>query len=60
MSIKFDSFPNLLLGKRLNGSFKVMGYLEEFEVIQTSLVSFESSPDGFHLSPDIDGGLGLA
>jgi len=31
--------------------------LEEFEVIEATLVSFESSSDGFHLSPDIDEGF---
>jgi len=34
-------------------------YLEEFEVIQTTVVGFESSSDGFHLSPDIDESLTL-
>ena len=37
-----------------------MGHLEEFEVIQTPLMSFKSSSDGFHLSPNIDEGFTLS
>jgi hypothetical protein len=31
--------------------------LEEFEMVKSALVSFESSSDGFHLSPDINEGF---
>jgi hypothetical protein len=40
--------------------FEVISYLEEFEVIETILVSFESSSDSFHLSPNIDKGFRLS
>jgi hypothetical protein len=39
---------------------EVVGDLEEFEVIQTALGSFESSSNRFHFSPDIDEGLGVS
>jgi hypothetical protein len=35
-------------------------HLEELEMIQATLVSFESSSDGFHRSPNIDEGFTLS
>ena len=34
--------------------------LEEFEMVEAALICFESSSDGFHLSPDINEGFGLS
>ncbi len=45
------SFPTLLARY---GAMEVMSDLEEFEVIETALVGFESSSHRFDLSPDVD------
>ena len=34
-----------------------MSDLKELEVIETALVGFKSSPDCFHLSPNVDEGF---
>jgi hypothetical protein len=45
----------------LNRRFEVVSDLKEFEVIEASLVRFESSSEGFHSSPkDIDEGFRLS
>ena len=49
------SVSNLLLGWKLNKFFEVMSKVEEFEVVEPTLVGFKSSSeDDFHWLPEIN------